>query len=73
MNALTGSFDLIIGVGMSLRLVHISTSPTTLLAASGASLRLAGLKPGDVVRADCRNTPTGLVASRIERVEVPRP
>ncbi len=72
-NARAGSLDLITGVGMALRLVHLSTSPTTLLAGPGAALRLADLKPGDYVRADCRRTDAGLVASRIEKLEAPKP
>ncbi|OLD60711.1 MAG: hypothetical protein AUI33_15375 [Ignavibacteria bacterium 13_1_40CM_2_61_4] len=72
-NARAGSLDLITGVGMALRLVHMTTSPTTLLAGSGAGIKLAGLKPGDLVRADCRRTDAGLVANRIEKLEAPRP
>lgn len=72
-NLRTGSLDLITGVGMALRLVHMTTSPTTLMAGARASLRLADLKPGDYVRADCRRTDAGLVANRIERLEVARP
>jgi len=30
---------------------------------------LADLKPGDVVRAECRMTATGLVADRVEKVQ----
>lgn len=62
----TGSLDLITGVGMALRIVHVTVAP-----AAG----LAGLefKPGDVVRMECHRTDTGLVADRIERVEVPKP
>jgi len=72
-NARAGTLDLITGVGMALRLVHMTTSPTTLFSSSGAGIQLAGLKAGDVVRADCRRTDAGLVASRIEKIEVPRP
>ncbi|HKW40051.1 MAG TPA: hypothetical protein VJN39_02265 [Gemmatimonadales bacterium] len=70
-DARTGSLDLITGVGMALRLVHMTISPTTLLPSASGSLRVAALRPGDVVRAECRITPTGLVASRIEKIEVP--
>src|SRR5438093_5653779 len=71
-NARTGALELITGVGMSLRVVRMTTAPTTRLVAAGAasSPRLADLKPGDVVRTECRRTPTGLVADRIEKVEV---
>ncbi len=74
-NARAGTIELITGVGMSLRVVRMTTAPTTRLVAAGAasSPRLADLKPGDVVRAECRRTPTGLVADRIEKVEVAKP
>jgi hypothetical protein len=74
-NARAGTLELITGVGMSLRVVRMTTATTTRLATAGAasSPRLADLKPGDVVRAECRRTPTGLVADRIEKVEVAKP
>ncbi len=72
-NARAGSLDLITGVGMALRLVHMTTQPTTLFAGAGASLRLRALQPGDIVRTECRSTPTGMVASRIEKVEAQKP
>jgi hypothetical protein len=72
-NVRAGWLEVITGVGMALRLVHMSTSPTTLLAGSGVALRLTDLKPGDFVRTDCRRTAAGLVASHIEKFEVPRP
>jgi hypothetical protein len=72
-NARGGSLDLITGVGMALRLVHIPTQPTTLFAGAGAALRLGALQPGDIVRAECRTTPAGLVASRIEKIEAQKP
>jgi hypothetical protein len=67
----TASFDLVIGVGYALRVLHMSTSPGTQFANTGARLSLTDLKPGDIVRAECRMTATGLVADRIERVEPP--
>ena len=60
----TGTLELITGVGMSLRLVTMTAPP----AATPANL-----KPGDIVRAECRRTDTGLVADRIVKVEVPAP
>jgi len=60
-NARAGTLELITGVGMSLRVVRVKTAPTT---------RLAHLKPGDVVRAECRRTAAGLVADRVEKLEV---
>jgi hypothetical protein len=65
----TASFDLVIGVGYALRVLHMRTSPVTQFAGDGARLSLADLKPGDIVRAECRMTPTGLVADRVEKVE----
>ena len=65
----TASFDLVIGVGFALRVVHMRTSPETQFAAGGARMSLADLKPGDIVRAECRMTATGLVADRVEKVE----
>ena len=61
-----GSVDLIIGVGLALRLVHMRTVPRTSIVSEGAALALGDLQPGDVVRADCRLTDSGLIADRIE-------
>jgi hypothetical protein len=69
-NARTGTLELITGVGMSLRVVRMKTAPTTRLVAAGAAPRLADLKPGDLVRAECRRTAGGLVADRVEKLEV---
>ncbi len=69
-NARAGTLELITGVGMSLRVVRISTAPTTRLVAVAAAPRLADLKPGDVVRAECRRTAAGLVADRVEKLAV---
>jgi hypothetical protein len=65
----TASFDLVIGVGFALRVVHMRTLPVTQFARGGTRMSLADLKPGDVVRAECRMTATGLVADRVEKVE----
>ena len=64
----TSSLDLITGVGMALRLVHMRALPTTPVTAGGAPIPLAALKPGDVVRADCHRTEAGLVADKIEKL-----
>src|SRR5947209_13259450 len=61
-----GALDLITGVGEALRLVHMRTQPATAVVGEGAGLALGDLQPGDVVRADCRMTATGLVGDRIE-------
>ena len=70
----TGSLDLITGVGMALRIVHVTVAPAA-HAGGGTAAGLAGVefKPGDVVRVECHRTDTGLVADRIERVEAPKP
>jgi hypothetical protein len=65
----TESFDLVTGVGYALRILHLRTSPETQFADDGARLSLTDLKPGTIVRAECRMTPTGLVADRVEKVE----
>jgi hypothetical protein len=67
----TASFDLVVGVGYALRVVRMRTSPVTQFANNGVRLSLTDLKPGDVVRAECRMTATGLVADRVEKVEPP--
>ena len=70
----TASLDLITGVGMALRIVHVTVAPAA-HAPGDTAASLAGVefKPGDVVRVECHRTDTGLVADRIERVEVPKP
>lgn len=71
-NAPTGSLDLLTGVGMALRLVHMTAGPAVRsTAAPTAGLRMVDLKPGDVVRVDCRRTSAGLVVDRIEKLEAP--
>ena len=65
----TASFDLLIGIGYALRVVHMRTSPVTEFGNAGVRLSLTDLKPGDIVRAECRMTATGLVADRVQKVE----
>jgi hypothetical protein len=72
-NARTGALELITGVGMSLRVVRITTAPPTRVGAAGTAPRLADLKPGDVVRAECRRSGASLVADRIEKLQVATP
>jgi hypothetical protein len=60
--------DLVTGVGFALRLVHMRTLPTTSVDSAGTTIPLGHVKPGDVVRADCRMTETGLVADHIEKL-----
>jgi hypothetical protein len=61
-----GSLKLITGMGLALRLVQMRTAPTTSIVSDGAAVALDDLRPGDVVRADCRSTDSGLIADRIE-------
>lgn len=70
-NAPTGSLDLLTGVGMSLRLVHMTAGPAVRTTAPTVGLRMADVKPGDVVRIQCRRTSAGLVVDRIEKLEAP--
>ena len=72
-NARAGTLELITGVGMSLRVVRLTTAPTTRIVAAGTAPRLADLKPGDVVRAECRRSGASLVADRIEKLQVATP
>ena len=62
--------DVITGVGHALRLVHMRALPSTEIVAAGGTAALSGLKPGDMVRADCRKTAAGLV---VDRIEIKRP
>jgi hypothetical protein len=72
-NAQTGTLDLITGVGMSLRLVHMTAGPAVRTSSPASGLRIADVKPGDAVRVECRRTsaPPGLVVNRIEKIEAP--
>jgi hypothetical protein len=65
-----GAVDLITGVGLALRLVHMRTLPSTAVVSPGGAAALSDLKPGDIVRADCRKTEGGLV---VDRIEIKRP
>jgi len=72
-NARTGTLELVTGVGLSLRVVEITAARTTRIVTASATPRLAELKPGDVVRAECRRTGAGLVADKIEKLQVGAP
>src|SRR5437762_12713564 len=61
-----GALDLITGVVVALRLVHMRTQPTTAVVGEGAGLALGVLRPFDVVRAHCRVTAPVLVVDRIQ-------
>jgi len=64
-----GSLELITGVGFALRLVQMRAVAATRIEKAGVAIALADLKPGDVVRADCRRTTMGLVADRIIEID----
>ncbi|TMQ54638.1 MAG: hypothetical protein E6K74_05530 [Candidatus Eisenbacteria bacterium] len=59
----TGSFDVVTGVGMSLRIVHLVAPP-----AGEAAVPLSALKRGDIVRVQCHWSGKQLIADRIEKV-----
>jgi len=61
-----GSVDLVTGVGYALRLVHLRMQPTTHISGEGGPIAPGDVRPGDVMRADCRLTADGIVAERIE-------
>jgi hypothetical protein len=62
------SLALITGVGLALRLVHIKAAPSARIENAGSAISFNDVKPGDVVRAECRKTEAGLVADRIEKL-----
>src|SRR2546425_10826185 len=64
-----GSLELITGVGFALRLVPKRAVAATRVEKAGVAVALADLKPGDIVRADCRRTSPGLVADRIVEID----
>ncbi len=63
-----GSLDVVTGVGMSLRLVHLTASPSVRVASGGAGVPLSALKRGDIVRVQCHRVGGQLVADRIQKV-----
>ncbi|HYR52990.1 MAG TPA: hypothetical protein VET83_10280 [Candidatus Dormibacteraeota bacterium] len=62
----SGSLDLVTGVGMALRIVHVAAPTTARLAPAGAPL--STLKRGDIVRVQCHWSGKQLVADRIDKV-----
>jgi len=72
MQAKTGTLELITGVGHALRLVQMRV-PTGLrmagTATGAASVRVSGVKPGDVVRVVCHRAGGSLVADKVEKLE----
>ena len=63
-----GSLDVVTGVGMSLRLVHLTAPPSVRVASGGAGVPLSALKRGDIVRVQCHRSGSQLVADRIQKV-----
>lgn len=63
----SGSLDVVTGVGMSLRLVHL-TAPAVRIASGGAAVPLSALKRGDIVRVRCHWSGKQLIADHIEKV-----
>ena len=72
MQAKTGTLELITGVGHALRLVQMRV-PTGLrmagTATGAASVRVSGVKPGNVVRVVCHRAGGSLVADKVEKLE----
>ena len=66
--AKSGSLDLVTGVGMALRVAHVTAPPTARLAPAGVPL--SALKRGDIVRVQCHWSGKQLVADRIDTVGV---
>ena len=62
----SGSLDLVTGVGMALRVVHVTTPTTARLTPAGTPL--SALKRGDIVRVQCHWSGKQLVADRIDKV-----
>jgi hypothetical protein len=67
----TGALELISGVGHALRIMRMGTMPATRAMSGGAAIRIADIKPGDVLHVECHMTDGGMVADRIERVPAP--
>lgn len=61
-----GYVDLITGMGLALRLVHVRIVPATSIVSERGPAALSDLVPGAIVRADCHSTDSGLIADRIE-------
>ena len=66
------TLDVTTGVGLALRVVRLQVPATVPITdrkgAQGAPIKLAELKPGDVIRVAFGGRPTGFVAYTIERV-----
>src|SRR5262249_36605503 len=65
------TFDVVTGVGLSLRVHHIVQPAGLKIEPQAGAPAIAALYPGCVVRVDCNSAPTGTVASRIELLRAP--
>ena len=63
-----GYLDVVTGVGLAIRIVHIWAVAETRVAAAGAAVSLTEIKPGDIVRVEYRVTAQGNIAETIERI-----
>jgi hypothetical protein len=63
-----GEVDLLTGVGEALRVLHLRIVPATRITSEGGPATVADILPGDLIHADCRQTPQGLVADRVEKL-----
>ena len=63
-----GEVDLLTGVGEALRVLHLRIVSATQITSEGGRVTVADILPGDVIHADCRHTPEGLVADRVEKL-----
>jgi hypothetical protein len=62
------SFDVVTGVGMSLRIVRITVAHPARAVAGRAKSPLTGLERGDIVRVEFHRSDRLLVADHIEKV-----
>lgn len=64
------TLDVITGVGHAFRLLRVQVSPTCQVRVAGAAAKLGDLKVGAICRIQYRKTPEGLLAEKIEKVDV---
>ena len=62
------SLDLITGVGHAVRMVHMTMAPGTRAVRGGATISLADILPGAIVRAECHMTAAGPAVDGIEEL-----
>ena len=64
------TLDVITGVGHALRLMRVQVRPECQITVAGAAAQLRDLKAGKIVRIRYRQTPRGMMAEKIEILEV---